>query len=193
MIRLEDVEVRFGAVCALSLPHLEIAENDRLGIRGGNGSGKSTLLRVLARLLAPTRGRVSGLLQPGDVVLVHQRPHLFRGTAKDNVAYALRIHGRPRSEADGWLARLGADHLADRNASELSGGERRRVAIARALAVRPRLLLLDEPFAALDEAGRQAVVAALAAREGAHVIAAPEFDGAPIARTVDLVAAPPGT
>ncbi len=192
MIRLEDVEVRFGSVCALSLPHLEIAENDRLGIRGGNGSGKSTLLRVLARLLAPTSGRVSGLLSPGDVVLVHQRPHLFRGTARDNVAYALRIHGQPRSEADGWLARLGADHLADRNASELSGGERRRVAIARALAVRPRLLLLDEPFAALDEAGRQAVVAALAARGGAHAIAAPELDGTPVERTVDLVAAPQG-
>ncbi len=134
MIRARDLEMRFGDVHALSLPALDVEEGERLGIRGCNGSGKSTLLRILAGLLRPTRGTIDGLLRPGLAVLVHQRPHLFRGTARDNIAYALRIRRRPRDGATSWLARLGAEHLADRSAADLSGGERRRVAIARALA-----------------------------------------------------------
>ena len=76
MIRLSEIEVRFGAVCALSLPHLEIASGERLGVQGPNGSGKSTLMRVLGGLLSPTKGETEGLLPPGRAVLVHQRPHV---------------------------------------------------------------------------------------------------------------------
>jgi len=187
VIRLRDLEMRFGDVHALSLPALDIEEGDRLGIRGRNGSGKSTLMRILAGLLNPTSGTVEGLPPPGRAVLVHQRPHLFRGTARDNVAYALRIHRRPRSEAGSWLERLDASHLAERRAGDLSGGERRRVAIARALATRPRLLLLDEPLAALDAPGLEALRRVLETFDGTLVVTAPELAGMVLTRTVETL------
>jgi ABC-type multidrug transport system ATPase subunit len=180
--------MRFGNVHALTLPELDIGEGERLGIRGRNGSGKSTLLRILAGLLRPSSGTVEGLPPPGCNVLVHQRPYLFRGTARDNVAYALRLHRRPAREAVEWLDRLGARHLAERRARDLSGGERRRVAVARALACRPRLLLLDEPFASLDAPGIRALRGALESYEGALIVAAPELDCLELARILDVVA-----
>ena len=187
MIRLRDLEMRFRDVHALSLPALDIEEGERLGIRGRNGSGKSTLMRILAGLLSPTSGTVEGLPPPGRAVLVHQRPHLFRGTARDNVEYALRIHRRPRSEAGSWLGRLDASHLAERRAGDLSGGERRRVAIARALATRPRLLLLDEPLAALDAPGIEALGRVVETFDGTLVVTAPELDGMALTRTVEIL------
>ena len=187
MIRLQSIRVRFGAVEALALDHLEIPTGERVGVQGLNGCGKSTLLRVLASLLPPTEGRVEGLPPPGDAVLVHQRPYLLRGSAADNVRYTLRLHGHPLYEANTWLERLGAGHLAARAAGDLSGGERRRVAIARALAARPDLLLLDEPFAALDEAGGDALRDVLNSFEGTLVIAAPDLDPAPVTRRVELL------
>ena len=186
MIRLRGIEMRFGDVHALSLEGLDIEEGERLGIRGKNGSGKSTLMRILAGLLRPTSGSVEGLPPPGRAVLVHQRPYLFRGTAEDNVAFALRVHRRSRDEASGWLARLGAGHLADRRAADLSGGERRRVAIARALATRPTLLLLDEPLAALDQPGIDALRGVLQTFPGTLVVAAPDLAGLTLPRIVDL-------
>jgi ABC-type nitrate/sulfonate/bicarbonate transport system ATPase subunit len=189
VIRLEQVEMRFGRVRALSVPALEIADGERLGIRGRNGCGKSTLLRILAGLLHPTSGRVEGLPPPGRAVLVHQRPHLLRGTARENVVYALRLHRRARTEAPGWLERLGAGHLAERQANTLSGGERRRIAIARALATHPELLLLDEPFAALDEPGADVLCRAIEACPGTLVVAAPSLEGVPFTREVVLAAA----
>ena len=186
MIRVHQLTVRFGDVLALDLPALEIEAGGHVGIAGPNGSGKSTLLRVLAGLQAPTTGGVDGAPPRGRTVLVHQRPYLFRGTAEDNVAYALRLHGRPRREAAGWLARLGADHLAGRAAQALSGGERRRVAIARALATQPQVLLLDEPFAALDEAGADAVRAAVRDFPGTVLVAAPQLPDVGLGRTVTL-------
>ncbi len=190
MIELESVRVRFGSVVALSLEHLAIGTGERLGVQGPNGCGKSTLLRVLAGLLTPTEGRAEGLLAPGQAVLVHQRPYLLRGTAADNVRYSLKSQRRPPGEALAWLERLGAGHLADRTAGDLSGGERRRVAIARALAAGPALLLLDEPFAALDAAGGEALREVLAAYDGTLVIAAPALDPAPISRRIELNPAP---
>jgi len=188
VIRLRGLEMRFGDVRALSLPALDIDEAERLGIRGRNGSGKSTLMRILAGLLRPSSGTVEGLPPPGRAVLVHQRPHLFRGTARDNVAYALRLHRRSPREAVTWLERLEAGHVAERRARDLSGGERRRVAIARALATRPRLLLLDEPFAALDTEGIEALGRAVENYDGTLVVAAPEVDGLELTRIVGLVA-----
>ena len=188
MIRLRDLEMRFKDVHALSLPALDIEETERLGIRGPNGSGKSTLMRILAGLLRPTSGTVEGLPPPGHAVLVHQRPYLFRGTARDNVAYALRIHRRSPREALEWLERMGASHLAERRANDLSGGERRRVAIARALATQPSLLLLDEPFAALDTPGIEALEGVIESFDGTLIVTAPGFDGLALSRTVDLVA-----
>ncbi len=186
MIRVDALLVRFGEVTALDLPSLTIRDGERLGIAGANGSGKSTLLRVLAGFLAPTSGTVRGVPPPGRGVLLHQRPFMLRGTVLDNVAYALRLHGRPPSEAAGWLERLGALRLAERPAKALSGGERRRVALARALAAGPEVLLVDEPFAGLDAEGESAVRQVLEAFEGTLVFAAPDPEDAPVTRVVRL-------
>jgi tungstate transport system ATP-binding protein len=190
VIRLRAIEVHFGEVHALSLPALDVEPGERLGIRGRNGAGKTTLLRLLAGLIEPTSGSIEGAPPPGRTVLVHQRPYLFRGTVRDNVAYALKLARRPRTEADSWLERLASLHLATRRAGDLSAGERRRVAIARGLATQPEVLLLDEPFAALDESGIESVCTCLAAFSGTLLIAAPDLTGAPVQRTVDLLAPP---
>jgi molybdate transport system ATP-binding protein len=138
-----------------------------VAVVGPNGSGKTTLLRVLAGLLTAAEGHVrldgtdwdgEGVripVQDRHVGVVFQErllfPHL---TARDNVGYGLRARGldrrTSRREADAWLHRLGVGELAARRPSQLSGGQAQRVAIARALAPHPRLLLLDEPLAALD-------------------------------------------
>ncbi len=187
-MRARDLLVRFGDVVALSLPLFEVAPGTTIGIRGPNGSGKSTLLRVLAGLQPPTSGTIEGVPPRGRTVLVHQRPYFLRGTARDNVAYALCLAGREATGAEPWLARLGAAHLASRIARTLSGGERRRVAVARALACEPEVLLLDEPFAALDEEGAASVRAALATFEGTVLIAAPDLGGMAVDTEIELAA-----
>lgn len=186
MMRVRDLIVRAGDQKLLELSSLDIARGERLGIQGENGSGKSTLLRVLAGLQRPTSGTVDGCPPPGRTVLVHQSPYLFHGTARGNVAYALRCAKRPVSEAGEWLARLGAASFADRTARELSVGEQRRVALARALATRPEVLLLDEPTAGLDEPGIADLREALASFDGTLVVAAPELTGLDPTRTVVL-------
>jgi ABC-type nitrate/sulfonate/bicarbonate transport system ATPase subunit len=190
VIAVRDLLVRFGDVTALTLDALDVGDGEAVGVHGQNGSGKSTLLRILAGLLLPTRGSVTGLPPPGRAVLLHQRPYLFRGSALDNAALPLRAAGTPRRErrrrAREALERLGAGAYADRPASVLSGGQRRRVAVARALVGEPALLLLDEPLAALDEEGRAAVLAALSASRATRVTASPLPDPALAGRWVGL-------
>jgi molybdate transport system ATP-binding protein len=148
---------------------VDVAPGQILAVLGPNGSGKTTLLRTLAGLLRCSAGRVaigdttwddveSGIFVPAvdrAVGLVFQDYRLFPHlTVRDNVAFSPRAHGVPRRrarrQADGVLARLGLADLADRRPDGLSGGQAQRVALARALASEPRLLLLDEPLAALD-------------------------------------------
>ena len=186
MIRVSDVSVILGGVRALAATSFELAPGARLGVTGPNGSGKSTLLRVLAGLLEPTAGRVEGLPPPGRVVLVHQRPHLFRGTARFNVALGARLSGRPSADADRWLDALGLAHVAHRPAAALSGGERRRVALARAFARQPEVLLLDEPCAELDAPAVERVMALLSRFTGTVVVAAPDLGPAPVTRVLAL-------
>ena len=176
MIRAFDVSVWYGDREVLSLARLDVAEGEAVGVHGSNGSGKSTLLRVLAGLAVPSRGRVEGPPR-GRVVLLHQRPYLFIGSAIENVEFALRAQRVPRrgrrALAIEALDRVGASGYADRVAADLSGGERRRVAIARAIVGRPQVLLLDEPFEALDDAGRRAILDAIIALGVTRVVASP--------------------
>jgi len=153
---------------------LAVKAGETLALVGPNGAGKSTCLNVVAGLLRPQTGRVvcagevwtdiaRGVFVPPErrrVGLVFQDfalfPHL---TAGENVAYGPRARGRADAAAGAsqWITRLGLEALRERRVGSLSGGERQRVALARALASVPRLLLLDEPFAALDVATRGSV------------------------------------
>lgn len=149
---------------------LDAEPGTTIAVVGENGAGKTTLLRALLGLTP--RAHAELRLGDDDVTTLppHQRqvawvpqdgalfPHL---TAVANTAYGLRARGVPRAqarrEAQAWLNRLGVQHLADRRPAQLSGGQAQRVALARALAARPRLLLLDEPLAALDQTTRARV------------------------------------
>ena len=173
MIRGLAVSVRFGSVVALPPTTFDVEDGERLCVVGPNGSGKTTLLRVLARLLEPTGGQVSGRPARGAVVLVHQRPHLFRGSALENVVLGARLGGLGEPHALAVLERLGLAAIARRSVGALSGGERRRVAIARALARGPTTLLLDEPLAELDPSAVDRVLAAVAEFPGTVVTTSP--------------------
>ena len=172
MIGCRDLVVDAGGRTLLRVPHLDVAAGTVLAVLGPNGAGKSTLLRALAGLARHTGDVLldgvparRAALRPA-VAAVLQRPVLRRGTVIDNAATGLRLRGAGRAAARKgaapWLAALGVAHLAGRDAHTLSGGEAQRVALARALAVRPRVLLLDEPFTGLDATTRADLLADLA-------------------------------
>jgi molybdate transport system ATP-binding protein len=146
---------------------LEVADGETLALVGPNGAGKSTVLSLIAGALRPAPGRIvlDERVLAGDgawvppharrVATLSQDPVLFPHlSVLGNVRFALRAQGTPRAQARGeaerWLAELDLLELAERRPAQLSGGQAQRVAIARALAAGPRLLLLDEPMAALD-------------------------------------------
>ncbi|MEU3921206.1 ABC transporter permease [Streptomyces sp. NPDC029004] len=149
---------------------LDAEPGTTIAVVGPNGAGKTTLLRALLGLTP----RAHAVLRLGDADVTDLPPHrrgvawvpqdgaLFPHlSALSNTAYGLRAHGVPRAQArrsaQDWLDRLGVGHLAHRRPAQLSGGQAQRVALARALATRPRLLLLDEPLAALDQTTRAQV------------------------------------
>lgn len=167
-ITVDHVSRRFGAFAALDDVSLEIPGGGLVALLGPSGSGKTTLLRILAGLDRPDSGRVihdgSDLLdrpaRERDVGLVFQHYALFRHLdVFENIAFALRVRKRPRAEVrarvEELLRLIQLDGLDRRMPSQLSGGQRQRVALARALAAAPRILLLDEPFGALDAQVRQ--------------------------------------
>jgi sulfate transport system ATP-binding protein len=163
MISVDAVTKRFGDFHALSDVSLEVPEGSLTALLGPSGSGKSTLLRVIAGLEVPDGGRVviegrdATLLPPQrrGVGFVFQHYAAFKHmTVRENVAFGLRIRKRPKAEiaarVDELLAVVGLHGYQDRYPAQLSGGQRQRMALARALAIEPRVLLLDEPFGALD-------------------------------------------
>jgi len=168
LARLSGVDAGYGGRAVLHDVNLDLVAGRQLAVLGPSGAGKSTLLRVLTRELAPLRGTVTfGPARPGGgdrhaaaprEGVVHQDPLLFPWlTVAENVALGLRL----RANADADPARVG--HLVDllglggvvnRYPDEVSGGQAQRASLARALAISPDLLLLDEPFSALDPATR---------------------------------------
>jgi ABC-type nitrate/sulfonate/bicarbonate transport system ATPase subunit len=165
MIHLENFNVNKNGRTICSVPSLTIESGDRAVILGSNGSGKTTLLRVLAGLEPDYSGRCDVEAPRIDRVYVHQSPYLLRGSVLKNVTYGLRARGIGRHEREQlamhWLKRLGVGQLAAERVAHLSGGEKRRVALARAMVLKPRLLLLDEPLADLDESGTAMLTDAL--------------------------------
>ncbi len=159
---LTDVEVDYpGRGRALGPFSLEIEAGGITALVGPTGCGKSTALRLLAGLEAPTRGSVRRELGRGDTSVVFQAPTLMPwASALANVALPLELSGREDANtlARAALGRVGLACAVDARPSELSGGMAMRVSLARALVTGPRLLLLDEPFAALDSITRRALV-----------------------------------
>jgi NitT/TauT family transport system ATP-binding protein len=145
-----------GAVAALGPLDLSVTAGEFVCVVGPSGCGKSTLLRIAAGLLRPSTGRLEiRTSSPRPAAMIFQDYGIYDWkTVRANVRFGLDIQRVPRREADAradaWLARMGLSDFADAYPATLSGGMRQRVAIARALAVEPELLLMDEPFAALD-------------------------------------------
>ncbi len=172
-ISIQGLDVRYrtrdGWVTALDGLDLEVPPRSFVSVVGPSGCGKTTLLKVVSGILRPSRGRVlldgapiETLRLEGQIGFVFQRPLLLPWrTALDNVVLASEIVQKtvPRSErvaeARRWLAITGLAGFEDRLPHELSGGMQQRVALSRALVFRPRILLMDEPFAALDEITRE--------------------------------------
>jgi len=165
ILSVRGVERRFDTTLALQSTSLEVAENDFITILGPSGCGKSTLLRIVAGLDTQTAGevlldgkRISG---PGaDRGMVFQSYTLFPWlNVLDNVCFGLRERGWPRERqlevAHGFLAKVGLKGFDRHYPKQLSGGMQQRTAIARALANDPRMLLMDEPFGALDALTRE--------------------------------------
>ena len=167
VIEVRNVTKRFDAFTALHGLNLEIRPGELVALLGPSGSGKTTLLRVIAGLEFASEGQIlfdgvdAGGRHVGErrVGFVFQHYALFRHmTVFENIAFGLRVVPRQRRMADSdikkrvqsLLALVQLDRLAGRYPTQLSGGQRQRVALARALAIEPRVLLLDEPFGALD-------------------------------------------
>ena len=175
LVRLRGLTKHYGALTAVAPLDLDIATGDFLAILGPSGCGKTTLLRMIGGFVAPSAGTIA--IEGVDVTglgpdrrptnMVFQRYGLFpHMSVRSNVAYGLRVARRPADEIAARvlaaLALVRLESLADRAIDNLSGGQQQRVALARALVMRPKVLLLDEPLAALDLKLRQAMQEELA-------------------------------
>ena len=157
---LHAVSVRFGRVQALSACTFDVQAGERLALVGSNGSGKSTLLRTLHGLITPASGRIERNSRARQAMLF-QRPYMLRASVLHNVALGQWLNGAPwrqaKAQAMQALERVGLADLAQRNAKGLSGGQQQRVALARAWALKPKILLLDEPTSSLDPTAKREV------------------------------------
>jgi sulfate transport system ATP-binding protein len=163
VISVQAISKQFGDFTALGDVSLEVPEGSLTALLGPSGSGKSTLLRIIGGLELPDAGTI--VIEGEDVTdvppqrrgigFVFQHYAAFRHmTVRENVAFGLKVRRQPRARVQARTSELlgivGLGGYADRYPNQLSGGQRQRMALARALAVQPRVLLLDEPFGALD-------------------------------------------
>jgi heme exporter protein A len=183
-IRLSGVTRVFGVVPALVRADLSVDRGETLLVRGPNGAGKSTLLRIIATAISPTYGR--GHVLGHDLVagreeirqrveLLGHRTRLYEDlTARENLRFVRTLYDLPSAGVDAALERVGLANVADDRVRGYSQGMRQRVAVARALLRRPEVLLLDEPYAGLDEEGKELVDTAIveAAAGGRTVVLA---------------------
>jgi NitT/TauT family transport system ATP-binding protein len=162
-MRVRDLSISYGGEPVLEGASLAVEPGQFVSLVGPSGSGKSSLLRAVIGLQRPLAGLVDAGFAPSEIGILFQDDALLPWkTARDNVALGLTLSGMPReqalAEADTWLERLGLAGFDDRFPRHLSGGQRKRVALAQVLARRPKLILMDEPFASLDAIVRARVV-----------------------------------
>lgn len=180
-IELSGVTRVFGTTPGVIRADLEVKEGETILIRGPNGAGKSTLLRVVATALSPTygRGAVFGFDLVKDREEIRQRTELLGHrtrlyedlTARENLRFACALHGVESTGIDHALSMVGLEHVAHDRVRGFSQGMRQRVAVARALLRSSQLLLLDEPYAGLDEEGKDVVDRAIGhARAGNRTV-----------------------
>jgi tungstate transport system ATP-binding protein len=169
MIHIRDLLVQRNGQDALKINSLEIKPGETLAVVGPNGAGKSTLLLTLAHLIKSVRGEITfqgKLLKEWDdieyrrrIAFVFQDPLLMDMSVRDNIALGLKFRKMDKEETrvrvSKWANAMGVEHLLKRRAGQLSGGEAQRVSLARAFVLDPELLLMDEPFSAVDPQTRE--------------------------------------
>ncbi len=181
VLTMQDVDKTFnGSIAALRRLNLSVNEGDFISLLGPSGCGKSTALRLIAGLMRPTTGRIlwDGGQGKDDLGVVFQEPTLMPwATVAHNVWLPFRMRGKSfasvRDRVEEVLGLVGLEKFAGSYPRELSGGMKMRVSIARAIVTNPRLILMDEPFAALDEITRQKLnndLLALKAATGCTVV-----------------------
>ena len=168
MLELKDVSLSFGALEVLRGASLTLGQGERIAITGPSGCGKTSLLHVIAGLLHPDSGLVRN--RAARTGCVFQEPRLLPWlSAEENVSIVIP-HGTQGQDALMLLKKLGLADSAEKHPCELSGGMQQRAALARALAYAPDLLLLDEPFRALDAASKALAIDAVNERADCAVI-----------------------
>lgn len=176
IIEVKNLNLTKGIKKILDIEHFSLEEGEAVALIGPNGAGKSTLMQVLMLLQRPTSGELyfkgekvnwkDPIAYRRRMAMVFQEPLLLDTTVYHNVASGMKLRGFKADtipeRVHEWLKRLGIEHLAERQARYLSGGESQRVSLARALVLEPEVLFLDEPFVALDVPTRAALTAELA-------------------------------